>query len=366
LRIALASFIEPSAVTGMGKWTQRIGERLRSRGHDVVSLDVTSLNVDAHSTVRRHLFGFTVARALWRTRESIDALVVHEPHALIPCLARRAMRAGVVVMSHGVENRIIHDLRAATRAGFASTSPFQAAKHRVLWGWREALAFVCAPQVLCLAEVDRRYLAGMRKRDAEAVSCFINGVDPVTNPFDAGSADGVFFLGTWIPEKGSRVLPRIWRAVRSTLPTASLTIAGTGVGSQQVLESFSLEDRGSIRVVPAFEGPEQLGKLIGSAGVFLLPSLREGSPLALLEAMSHGVPPVASAVGGVPEIVTDGTGYLHAPLDTETAARHVCDLLQDVDLRRRMGSAAVVRARACTWDAAAAAVERACERAVGT
>jgi glycosyltransferase involved in cell wall biosynthesis len=116
--------------------------------------------------------------------------------------------------------------------------------------------------------------------------------------------------------------------------------------------------------VPAFAGTEELRGLLGSAGVFVLPSLREGSPLALLEAMSHGLAPVASTVGGVPDIVAEGTGRLYSPLDIETGALHVRTLLEDVELRRRIGSAAHVRATACTWEAAAAVVERACERAV--
>jgi glycosyltransferase involved in cell wall biosynthesis len=79
--------------------------------------------------------------------------------------------------------------------------------------------------------------------------------------------------------------------------------------------------------------------------------------------MSHGLAPVAAAVGGVPDIV-EGAGRLYSPLDIETGARHLRTLIEDVDLRRRIGSAAHVRARECTWEAAAAFVESACERAI--
>src|SRR5262249_291409 len=149
----------------------------------------------------------------------------------------------------------------------------------------------------------------------------------------------VVVLGTWIPEKGSLLLPRIWKEVLSVLPGARLTIAGAGVEEDQVIGAFAPNVRDSVRVVRTFEGPEELRGLLGCAGVFLLPSLREGSPLALLEAMSHGLPVVAASVGGVPDIISDGQeGFLYSPLDTALAARRIEELLRDVDRRRGMGS----------------------------
>jgi glycosyltransferase involved in cell wall biosynthesis len=365
LRIVLASFISSATTTGMGKWTERIAAKLRARGHEVVTLDATVLGLDLGSSLQRHVFGVTVTRWLLRNRGRFDAAVVHEPHALPVCLARRRTGTAVVAMSHGVENRIVGDLRNAAHQGAVHMPLGRLIRHQALWGWREARGFHLAQHVLCLAEVDRKYLVDNLNKAPAEVTCFVNGADPVTAPLDAGAADGVVSLGTWIPEKGSLLLPRIWRQVCSALPGSRLTIAGTGVDRDQVLRGFASEDRDSVHVVPAFSGPDELRGLLGSAGVFLLPSLREGSPLALLEAMSHGLPAVASAVGGVPEIVTDGReGQLYPPLDTDRAARHLCDLLRDVDLRRRMGFAAHVRASVCTWEAAAGAVERACMSAV--
>jgi glycosyltransferase involved in cell wall biosynthesis len=365
MRIALASFIEQSTSTGMGRWTERIADKLRARGHGVEELDVTTLRLKSASALQRHLFGALIARLLVGRRRDLDVLIVHEAHALPACLIRGFTGTAVVVMSHGVENRIVHDLRRATRQGAAELSWVRFMKHQALWGWRQTLGFIAADQVLCLAEVDRNYLVSHLGIDPNCVTTFVNGADTVTAPLDAGAAAGVLSLGTWIPEKGSMLLPKIWRDVRSALPWARLTVAGAGLEPRQVLDAFSPDDRDTIRVVRAFNGTDELRSLLRSAGLFLMPSLREGSPLALLEAMSHGLPAVASRVGGIPEIVTDGKeGYLYSPLDIGKGAQHVRNLLENVELRRRMGSAAHVRAGACTWDAAAAAVERACKRAV--
>lgn len=71
---------------------------------------------------------------------------------------------------------------------------------------------------------------------------------------------------------------------------------------------------------------------------FVLPSLWEGLPMAVLEAMSAGLPVVASAVNGTPEAVEDGvTGYLVPPGDAEALADRLAALAADADARRRMG-----------------------------
>jgi len=363
MKIALASFIVSSEFSGMGRWTRRVAEGLRRRGHEVTELDATSLGCDIRSPLERHLFGAKLVRALLAAPDHFDVAVIHEPHALPACLLRKLTKTSVVVMSHGVENRIIRELRQATREGAADTYPDTVSRHWVLWGWREALAFRLSDHVLCLAEVDREFLARSRG-DPSTVSSFTNGADPVPEPFDPGAANGVLCVGTWIPEKGSKVLPRIWSLLRAQEPSVKLTVAGTGVSADAVRQSFSPQDRHTVEVVPEFRGSTELEPLLRDAAVFLLPSLREGSPLALLEAMSHGLPIVASTVGGVPDVVRDGTdGFLYSALETGRAAELVHRLLGSVDLRRRLGSAARARADSLTWDRATSAVERACQLA---
>jgi glycosyltransferase involved in cell wall biosynthesis len=72
---------------------------------------------------------------------------------------------------------------------------------------------------------------------------------------------------------------------------------------------------------------------------FCLPSLIEGLPMALIEAMGTGLPVVASAVGGIPEVIVDGdNGLLVAPADPAALAAALRSLARDPDLRARMGA----------------------------
>jgi glycosyltransferase involved in cell wall biosynthesis len=80
---------------------------------------------------------------------------------------------------------------------------------------------------------------------------------------------------------------------------------------------------------------------LSAADVLLLPSEQESFGLAALEAMACEVPVVASRVGGVPEVVTDGeTGFLSAVGDVDKMAQDAAKLLLDKDLRFEMGKRA--------------------------
>jgi glycosyltransferase involved in cell wall biosynthesis len=79
---------------------------------------------------------------------------------------------------------------------------------------------------------------------------------------------------------------------------------------------------------------------LNALDAFVLPSLWEGMPIAVLEAMRAGLPIVASAVNGTPEAVVDGTGLLVPPQDAEALADALATIAQDEQLRTRMGRAA--------------------------
>jgi glycosyltransferase involved in cell wall biosynthesis len=74
---------------------------------------------------------------------------------------------------------------------------------------------------------------------------------------------------------------------------------------------------------------------------FVMPSLSEGLPLSLLEAMAAGLPSVITRVGGMPEVVRDGeTGLIVSPGDVAALAERIAFLLGDAGLAAKIGSAA--------------------------
>ncbi|MBT9134928.1 MAG: N-acetyl-alpha-D-glucosaminyl L-malate synthase [Firmicutes bacterium] len=86
-------------------------------------------------------------------------------------------------------------------------------------------------------------------------------------------------------------------------------------------------------------------EILGACDVFVLSSSWEGNPLSVMEAMAAGKPVIATAVGGVPELVVDGaTGLLVPSGDAAALAEEMSVLLHDAARRRELGGAAVKRA----------------------
>ena len=91
---------------------------------------------------------------------------------------------------------------------------------------------------------------------------------------------------------------------------------------------------------------DDVPQLLAASDVFVLSSDYEGVPLTVLEAMAAGKPVVATAVGGVPELIEDGeTGILVPPRNPEALAQGILRLAKDASLRQRMGKAARERAQ---------------------
>ncbi len=144
------------------------------------------------------------------------------------------------------------------------------------------------------------------------------------------------------PVKRISDVVRIFAKVRERIP-AKLLMIGEGperMMAQQLLREFKLFD--DVFFLGEQEFPENI---YACADVFLLPSEQESFGLAALEAMSSGVPVVASDVGGLPEVIVHGEcGFLHPVGDVAGMAQSVLRLLSDADLHTRFRQAARRRA----------------------
>ncbi len=149
------------------------------------------------------------------------------------------------------------------------------------------------------------------------------------------------------------------------MKSVSLTLVGTTAGEAEILPTFHAADQQAVRVIPRLEDTEGMRRMYVEHDVLVAPSLSEGSPLALLEAMAAGLPLVASRVGGVSDLVTNGAeGFLFEPLDVDGAAASIIKLLTDEMTWRAMSVSGHARALALPWQATAIGIEAACDRAL--
>src|SRR5690606_13800803 len=130
------------------------------------------------------------------------------------------------------------------------------------------------------------------------------------------------------------IFRRIRRAVR-----ARLVLVGDGPDRQAVERQTA--EYGLSDVVDFVGAQHDVVPWLSAADLFLLPSAQESFGLAALEAMSCEVPVIASRVGGLTEVIQDGiTGFVCDPDDVTGMADRSIQLLQDPDLRRKIGRAA--------------------------
>jgi glycosyltransferase involved in cell wall biosynthesis len=128
--------------------------------------------------------------------------------------------------------------------------------------------------------------------------------------------------------------------VRRAVPFR-MTLAGAGTQEPELVNRIrAVGLTGVVRVLGGYE-PRDAPELLGSADVVVSTSHTEGLPLSLLEAFAHGVPVVATDVGGVSELVThEVNGLLVAPRDPDATASALARLAGDEPLRLRLAAQA--------------------------
>ena len=104
---------------------------------------------------------------------------------------------------------------------------------------------------------------------------------------------------------------------------------------------------------------EKILEIMSESDIFVLTSIEEGMPTALIEAMALGKPVIATAVGGIPEVVKDGiNGILVPPKSPAHVAEALDQLLTDSELRRKLGKAAAESVKDYTWSKIAEKYEK--------
>jgi len=134
--------------------------------------------------------------------------------------------------------------------------------------------------------------------------------------------------------KGVDLLVSAWPTVARRVSSARLLLVGAGPQRDELVAS--LEAAGHLNSVHFLGYREDVTHVLHAADVLALPSRSEGMPLAALEGLASGLPVVAHAVGGVPELVVDDENGLLVPPRPEELARALIEVLEDDARRARL------------------------------
>jgi glycosyltransferase involved in cell wall biosynthesis len=169
-----------------------------------------------------------------------------------------------------------------------------------------------------------------------------NGIDISRFRYCGGGDGPVLAVGRLSPEKDFATLIRAAAIAVSIDPTFRLDVAGDGVCMPELQQLVT--ELGIQHAVRLLGQRSDIQQLLAGARMAALSSVTEGISLTLLEAMASGLPVVATAVGGNPELVVNNlTGLLVPPQQPEILAKAMIDLWRDPVRRQAMGHAGRAR-----------------------
>ncbi len=218
-----------------------------------------------------------------------------------------------------------------------------------------------ADAVLALTENMKQKMREIYDRE---ISIVPNGIDlerfkisPESKKKD--STKTIIFVGRLHPVKGVQYLIEAMAIVHQESPEVKLILVGDGE-ERELLEN--LTDSLGIRECVEFAGRvphERVQDYMNQAEVFVLPSLSEGFPVTILEAMACGLPIVATQVGGVPDVIKNGVnGYLVKAKDPNETVEALLKLLQDAQLRATISKTNKQKVDEYSWGRVALALEK--------
>lgn len=247
---------------------------------------------------------------------------------------RRAARGADLVHAHWLLSGIVAALSGRpfvlTLHGSGSAGRFAdlalARRHPGFVGaiLRRAHVVICVSDALAYAA---------RTCGARDVRVIPNGIDVPARPGDDADPPEILYAGRLSEEKGIEELVAAAQGL-------NLVVAGDGPLRHLVPSALG------------FLSPDELAERYARAAMVVCPSRSEGFGVVCAEAMAHGTPVVASAVGGLAELVDDErTGLLVQPGDPEALRAAIDRLLADPALRRVLGAAGRERIRMlCSWE----------------
>ena len=335
---------------GSGIVGSELGKELAKRGHSIHFISsslptrLTELNERVHfhevEMMSYPLFEhqpYTLALATKMSTvaetENLDLLHVHYaiPHSISAILARESLKPKrylpVITTLHGTDITLVGADRSylpITRYGIVQSDGVTAISHYLKEATKEIFQFediAVIPNFVCESEYARHPVDELRSSlslEGEPLLVHVSNFRPVKRPIDC-----------------VEILARV---VKKGINTRLVMV---GDGSERP----NVEHRA--RCLGVYDKCVFVGKkpnivdYLSAADVLLLPSEQESFGLAALEAMACEVPVIASRVGGVPEVVTDGeTGFLSKVGEVEKMAEDAARLLTDEKLRREMGKRA--------------------------
>ena len=185
----------------------------------------------------------------------------------------------------------------------------------------------------------RDSIASFYGLDKDKIPVIYNGIDlskcVPKEDYTLGSTVTILHVGRFDLPKNHPGLLKAFRRIHEDYPQCRLQLVGDGE-TRKDMEVLA-QELGISQWVSFCGMQADVHPYLQEADLFVLPSIYEGNPMTIIEAMGTGLPIVATAVGGIPDMLEDGQNALLVPCDTDAVVQACEAMLQDEDLRARLG-----------------------------
>jgi glycosyltransferase involved in cell wall biosynthesis len=368
MEILMAAGVPNRREGGVAAIIYNYGRELEGRGHRVsyVFYDDLLSREETAGRFRDLRFAWKLARHIRQNRDTYSVVNLHAPCGLFYGLFRtfsRANRPAPYVMTlHGLEQRRIYVMSREVKKGRAWHYSLANRIWQHIYHMPRYFASIKTTDYAhCYSRDVGTILQLEYNLDAHRVAYIPNGVEArffLDRSHEDRAVLRLLYAGTWLDQRGIFYIRDALNSLNEKCRNWTFTIAGSGVPANQLHNFFGDSLREQIlveSVIPADRMPE----LYARHDVLLFPSLMEGLPSVLLEAMASRMAVITTDTCGMPDVVEDGfSGLLVPPADAAAIETAILQLSNDGNLRAKLGAAAQESMRRYTWQRSAARLEK--------
>ncbi len=334
----------PEVVGGIPLHTHHLCRDLSRMGYYTTVLTCSRSNhghakIDDYNVIYRKIlfsplgnsFSPHIFRTLLKIRDDYDLIHAHCHLFLSTIMASLVRRIGsppLIITTHGIMSASAPDW-------------FNLLYMKTIGKW----TLKSADRVICYTEMEKDKLANMLKIDSEKISVIPNGVDtdlfrpdPNNNKqSNQSNAITILWVGRFVRGKGVEYLIQAAKILVKEVPDLKILLVGDGPSKGKIkglIEKFNLKKNVIIKEnVPNENMPEVYQK----SDIFVLPSLNEGVPKTLLEAMACGIPVIISEFPHLEELIKNA-GLTFPKGDVHALADKIMRLIRDRELAKELGN----------------------------
>lgn len=367
LKILMASGVPKRREGGVAAIVYNLGREMELLGHQVRYIFLDDLIASGNISPRfsEVVFSHRLSRYIAQNRKDFSIVNLHAPAGLLYGIRRRWSRAAsyppYVMTLHGLEERRVHVMSREVKKDRAwNFSLRNRLWHRVYHQPRFRWSIRTADGAHTYSRDVWSMLQLKYNMDSDRVGYIPNGVESrffIPREYRGSDRLRLLYAGTWLDQRGIFYIRDAVRNVAARVPQLTMTFAGCGVPPEEIQRFFGTEMAAQVLVRPVITA-EQMPELYAEHDVLLFPSLMEGLPSVLLEAMAAGMPVITTETCGMPDVVeNEYNGILIPPGNATSIEEAIVRLANSQELRQKLGETARETMRRYTWERAAKQLE---------